>query len=518
MRRLIPAGLALLLIVVTAVSLIPCADAVCKACQGTENWDQTANDFLQGITRNDTGPFQYPALFSAKAARAESPFMNQKQDTSSSSPSANSSSSAAKAAAVNSSPIQKKGPQRSVSQASLLVPVEMVNGSGIIVDISPNSTEYIPGAINIPYTKFLKEGGALKPVSEIAKELGDSGISEGDPVLVYGECQPCGGGPSAATYVYWIMKYLGHQKLLLMDGEIDTWAAAGQPTVTAPAVLPAKSYAPTLKPELLATYEYVHSGTPQIVDARTGDEFKEGSIPGAINIPYESVLTGKRIKDEASLKLLFSSLAKDRPVVVYTNTGVKASMVWFALETLGYDARLYSWQDWQANQPRLDIMLRKATADPNPAKTGDVVRLTLVFAEENQSSGAAGSRAANSSNETVLTIKGCATCGFGSPQGFADLTTTGGVVQIGSNSAARRAASDSGFKVSAEVVSTSGAKVSNVIMKRVSGDEFAGIWNANVPAGVYRINVVASAGEATKTFPDALEITVETGKYMNLGK
>jgi thiosulfate/3-mercaptopyruvate sulfurtransferase len=339
-------------------------------------------------------------------------------------------------------------------------------------------------------------------------------------VLIYGECQPCGGGPSAATYAYWIMKYLGHQKLKLMDGEIDAWVGAKQPTVTTPSVLPAKTYTPTLKPELLATYEYVHSGTPQIIDARTSEEFKAGSIPGAINIPYENVLTGKKIKDEAALKQLFSALAKDRPVVVYTNTGVKASMVWFALEDLGYDARLYSLQDWQAHQPRLNITLRKATADPNPAKTGDVVRLTLVFAEENQSSSRADSpaiRASNSSNETVLTIKGCATCGFGSPQGFADLSTTGGVVQIGSNTAAKAASSDSGFKVSASVISPSGAQSGNVIMKRVSGDEFAGIWNANVPAGLYRVDVVASAGEATETFPDALEIKVETGKYMNLG-
>jgi thiosulfate/3-mercaptopyruvate sulfurtransferase len=29
---------------------------------------------------------------------------------------------------------------------------------------------------------------------------------------------------------------------------------------------------------------------------------------------------------------------------------MKASVVWFALEMMGYDARLYSYQDWAANQ------------------------------------------------------------------------------------------------------------------------------------------------------------------------
>jgi len=44
-------------------------------------------------------------------------------------------------------------------------------------------------------------------------------------------------------------------------------------------------------------------------------------------------------------------LDKNRPVVVFTNTGMKASVVWFALKMMGYDARLYRYQDWMANQP-----------------------------------------------------------------------------------------------------------------------------------------------------------------------
>jgi len=39
--------------------------------------------------------------------------------------------------------------KRSDSFASVLVPLESVNNSGVILDISPSSTEYIPGAINI---------------------------------------------------------------------------------------------------------------------------------------------------------------------------------------------------------------------------------------------------------------------------------------------------------------------------------------------------------------------------------
>jgi thiosulfate/3-mercaptopyruvate sulfurtransferase len=400
--------------------------------------------------------------------------------------------------------------KRSDGFASVLVPLESANNSGIILDISPNSTEYIPGAISIPYTEFLGSGGVLKPVSEMAAVLGGAGITQDDSVLIYGECQPCGGGPSAATYVYWIMKYLGHENVKLLDGGIDDWVAALRPTVTHSASLSSQTY----------TYELMHSGTPQIIDARTATEFDVESIPGSVNIPYDRVLDEKRIKDKEELDDLFHSLDINRSVVVYTNTGVKASMIWLALNLLDYDARIYSWQDWQANLPQLNIALQKAYAKPNPAKIGDVVQITVLFEGKNISSASLPKNVNLSGNETILTIKGCATCGFGSPQGYADLSSTGGVVKIGSTSQAQKIAAEKSFTVSAQVLSSSGDTVSRVIMKRIKsdGDEFAGIWNANVAAGVYTVDIVAALGENTKPFPDAMQIeVVGTSKYKNLG-
>ena len=68
---------------------------------------------------------------------------------------------------------------------------------------------------------------------------------------------------------------------------------------------------------------------------------------------------------KTTLKEVFSSLDKrSMPVVVYTNTGVKASMIWLALTLLGYDARIYTWQDWQANSPRLTSPCRRLMPSP----------------------------------------------------------------------------------------------------------------------------------------------------------
>lgn len=411
--------------------------------------------------------------------------------------------------------------KRSSGFANMLASFDSINDSDIILDISPTATEYIPGAINIPYTQFVENGGVLKSVSLLAAILGDAGIKETDAVKIAGECQPCGGGPSAAGFGYAVMKYLGHKDVKMLDGSIDDWVAEGRPTMAKPVVLPPKDYIASIDADLMATYEFVHSGTPQIIDARTSQEFDAGAIPGAINIPYNRVLDKKRIKDESDLKELFSSIRMDRPVVVYTNTGVKASMVWFALGLLGYDARIYTWQNWVANSPRLDIDLQEAYAKPNPALIGDVVQITALFEEINNSSSLRPKAAKQNGSETVLTIKGCATCGFGSPQGYADLSSTDGTVKIGSTSQAQRTAAEKVFTVSSQLLSPSGNTVSRVVMKRIKSDadEFIGIWNANVAAGTYRVDVVATLGEVTKTFPDALKIkVVSTSKYKNLGE
>jgi len=521
----------ILVLISAAVFMIPSVNAGCSACkgEGTEaDWTRSASSFLEGKPQEITEPL----VFTAKTARQGYQALSSKDpDAAAASPDTPNPKSADPDTADPDPDTNKDSnvilPQRSGSFSQVLVPISGQLNADIILDISPNATEYIPGAININYENFLGDDKRLKPVSEMAKILGDAGISQEDSVIIYGECQPCGGGPSAATYVYWIMKYLGHENVRLLDGGIDDWVTALNPTDAMPSVLPAKTYMPTIKPELVATYDYVKNGGAQIVDARTSEQLASGTIPGAINIPYEDVLDGKRIKEEEDLTELFSGLNKDTPVIIYTDTGVKATMPWFALTIMGYDARIYSWQDWLANSPRLNISLKEAKAEPNPANVGDVVKITAVFqeranqveqTEQAEEQTIAEEAKENASNETVLTIKGCATCGFGSPQGFADISSDTGIVQIGSKGKASASASDNGFKCAGRITSSSGADVGKVIMKRISGDEFSGIWNANVAAGDYYVTIVASAGDITETFSNVLEIKVQgSSKYKNLG-
>ncbi len=239
---------------------------------------------------------------------------------------------------------------RSNSIKGMLVPLSEISRSEVLLDVSESVKEHLPGAVAISYEEFVQDDGALKPWSEIAGILGRAGISQDDSIVIYGECMPCGGGPASSTYVYWLMKSLGHENVRVMDGTIDDWKASGMPTTSETLIKPGVYYLPEITSEYNATYDYLLRDFPQVVDARSKEDFEYGSIPGAINIPYESVLEGDKIKDEAALERAFAMLGRDRPVVVFTQTGIKASVVWFALKLMGFDAKLYSYQDWLANQ------------------------------------------------------------------------------------------------------------------------------------------------------------------------
>lgn len=231
----------------------------------------------------------------------------------------------------------------------MLVKPSNIAGNAIILDGSDYPDSFIPGAVHISYREFvdINNTACLKNISDIARILGDVGISRTDPLVVYGECQPCGGGPSTATYVYWLLRYMGHEDIRVLNGGIDAWMEAGLPVENSSAARPKSTYSPALREELYATYDYVKSGKAQIVDARSAEEFEHGTIPGAVNIPYNEVLDGKVIREESELEGIFSNLTKNESVVVFTTTGTKASVIWFSLVMLGYDAKMYTYKDWQ---------------------------------------------------------------------------------------------------------------------------------------------------------------------------
>ena len=228
------------------------------------------------------------------------------------------------------------------------------------------------------------------------------------------------------------------------------------------------------------------------------------------------MLENESIKPQEDLQKVFAGLEKDRPVVVYTNVGVEASLVWFALNLSGYDARLYTWRDWLENQPKFNFELADVEAKPNPVRSGSTTTITASFQEKQTEL----PRIISSNDEVKLTIKGCATCGF---EGFA-LGTSGasgasgnksGMVQLGSSgktsqsSGAAVQAADSALRCTAIVNGPDGSEAARTSLLRTSGYKYVGIWNANVAPGVYKVSIAATASGSAETFADVLEIEVK---------
>ena len=240
-------------------------------------------------------------------------------------------------------------------QAMLAKPGE-IDSSDVLLDMSDGADAYIAGAVHINHSLLYSENKTLKPPGELAEIFGNAGISDKDSVVIYGECLPCGGSGVTlhpTTYAYFALSSLGHQKVRVLDGGLESWRASGRPTTTVPSIRPPASYIPSPRQDLQASINYIKENPVQLVDARTVSEFEVSTIPGSINIPADTVAVNSSIREDAELERIFQGLTKDKPVVVYTSTGLKASVVWFALEKMGYQARLFDLGQWAGENQSL---------------------------------------------------------------------------------------------------------------------------------------------------------------------
>jgi thiosulfate/3-mercaptopyruvate sulfurtransferase len=231
----------------------------------------------------------------------------------------------------------------------MLKSLDAVSEDEVVLDVSNSRSDgqaHIIGAVNIPAGSFFYENGTLRNITELAGILGEAGISRQDSVMVYSDTF----GSGEATAVLWALHYLGQEEVRAMDGGLDNWMGASLPLETKENVRPAVEFNPSPRPELLADYDYVKSGQGQMVDARSFQDFGTARIDNATFIDPDNVLVEGRLK--AGLNGTFARLNTSRPVVVYSDDVYGASVVWFGLELMGYDARIYMWQDWMEREEK----------------------------------------------------------------------------------------------------------------------------------------------------------------------
>jgi len=190
------------------------------------------------------------------------------------------------------------------------------------------------------------------------------GISNSDHVVVYDD--PSEGQGFYAAHLWWLLRYLGHDRVSVLDGGLPAWIASGGALSTeTPAPAPTK-FAVRPRPEMLASVEEVASRAADVmlIDSRAPDRFrgetepvdwKGGHIPGAINLPWGGGVESGQWKPAAEQRQRFAEVSAAPEAIVYCGSGVSACGNLLAMEIAGVkNVRLYvgSWSDWISDPNR----------------------------------------------------------------------------------------------------------------------------------------------------------------------
>ena len=244
-----------------------------------------------------------------------------------------------------------------------------------IIDMRTSLLDYLKGHIpNAVYLSFevlrVPRNGIPAQAPDritLEKTLGEFlSVSNDMWVLLYSEKS----NPNA-TYLAWTLDYLGHKRVVLLNGGWEKWVSEKLLTTQEyPSLSPKKFFGKVLR-ETLAEKKWVRNRLNTqgvvIVDARPpkqysgeeGEEIRRGHIPGARNIFWETTLEGEdsRVwKKKEDLEKLFteSGVTKEKEVIVHCRTGGEASHIYFTLKyVLGFPkVRLYrgSWVEWSADK------------------------------------------------------------------------------------------------------------------------------------------------------------------------
>lgn len=223
---------------------------------------------------------------------------------------------------------------------------------------------HIPNAIYLNTESLrISRGGVparLLPPERLAEIFGAIGIGNEHTVVVYSSSAEAF---SYATYVAFVLEFLGHRAIGVLDGGFEKWQAEGRPVVQEfPKVHPTRfvlNVNPSLRADWLTVQSAIQKGGVQLLDARDPKVFAAGHIPSARNAPLRENLQGEKVltwRDKETLMARLKALGIDptKPIIPYCTSGREASQLWFTLRhVLGlphvavYDG---SWIDWTARQ------------------------------------------------------------------------------------------------------------------------------------------------------------------------
>ena len=177
-------------------------------------------------------------------------------------------------------------------------------------------------------------------------------------------------GGMYAARLWWMLRWLGHANVAVLDGGLAAWQASGG-AVTADAATPVPIAAYPDVPSLAGTVDAAtlpsRLGRQTLLDARSGERFRgekepidqvAGHIPGALNRFHAANVADGRFKPAEELRAEFTALlgghaASD--VIHSCGSGVTACHNLLAMEHAGlHGSLLYpgSWSEWSSDPSR----------------------------------------------------------------------------------------------------------------------------------------------------------------------
>lgn len=164
-----------------------------------------------------------------------------------------------------------------------------------------------------------------------------------------------------AARLWWLLRYVGHDQVAVLDSGFAGWQAAGYPvTAEIPAVRPG-NFVPQLRSDWIVDIAAIQAqlADPQfvLIDAREAERYRgerepidpvAGHIPGAVNYPWQDVTDPQgHIYPPEQQQQRWTDLPP-RERVVYCGSGVTACVNLLSLTLAGETGKLYpgSWSDW----------------------------------------------------------------------------------------------------------------------------------------------------------------------------
>jgi thiosulfate/3-mercaptopyruvate sulfurtransferase len=201
----------------------------------------------------------------------------------------------------------------------------------------------------------------------LASVLSRLGIGPGVQVVVYD--QDTG---SFASRLWWLLRWMGHDAVAVLDGGFAGWTAEQRPTRSGAETRTPASFAGQPHPDMVADLDEVArvsaSAPSRLLDARAPERYRgdiepidrvPGHIPGAINDHFmQNVDERGRFRPAGALRQRLAPLVagrKPEEMIGYCGSGVTACHNLLAFEVAGVrGVRLYpgSWSEWSSDPAR----------------------------------------------------------------------------------------------------------------------------------------------------------------------